>query len=328
MTVRLSLLKAIYSLSPLKSVKKAIKDSLSVEEKIRFSGIKFIDKREIDAALDASHDPGVSGRAGKPEIIVSLTSFPERMDELHYTIHSLLSQTFRPDQVVLWLCRSQFPGLERDLPGAVLALAARGLTIRFCEQDLRSYTKLVPSLRAYPEAVIVTADDDIYYDPGWLERLVKIHQTSPGTVVAHVAKEIALREDGTPMPYGTWHRYSFLRRPRGDSAFIFAAGYGGILYPPGSLHADVVREDLFLGLAPYADDIWFWAMSVLEGTGVRLIGPRFQRRMAYVNPQRELGLSTQLRLASSNIQQQGNDRQLRAVLDHYPVLAERLSRPS
>lgn len=328
MTVKLSLLKALYSLSPLESIKKAIKDSLSIEEKIRFSGIKFIDKQEVSAAMRDSLESGVSVHSRKPEFIVSLTSFPERMDELHYTIHSLLSQTFKPDGIVLWLYRGQFPGLEQDLPEPLLAMADRGLTIRFCEQDLKSYTKLVPALKAYPQAIIVTADDDIYYDRDWLDQLARAYLTAPDMIHAHLAKVIGLQEHGAPESYEKWHRATLQGWHREDPARLFATGYGGVLYPPGSLHADTVRDELFLGLAPDADDIWFWAMRVLNGTGIRLTGTRTQRDTIYVNPRRELGLSPQRTLAGSNILRRGNDRQLRAVLDHYPALAERLSRSS
>jgi hypothetical protein len=31
---------------------------------------------------------------------------------------------------------------------------------------------------------------------------------------------------------------------------IFATGVGGVLYPPQSLHLDVLREDLFMALCP------------------------------------------------------------------------------
>ena len=44
----------------------------------------------------------------------SLTSFPQRMYEIHYTLYSLLTQTIKPAKVILWLGREQFPNLEKD----------------------------------------------------------------------------------------------------------------------------------------------------------------------------------------------------------------------
>ena len=49
--------------------------------------------------------------AGKREarLIVSLTSYPARINTLHESIHTLLSQTLKPDYVTLWLGAWSFP---------------------------------------------------------------------------------------------------------------------------------------------------------------------------------------------------------------------------
>ena len=74
------------------------------------------------------------------------------MYEIHYTLYSLLNQTVKPDEVVLWLAKEQFPNGNDDIPPAVLDLQKNGLTIKWCE-DLRSYKKLIPSLKEYPVSV-------------------------------------------------------------------------------------------------------------------------------------------------------------------------------
>jgi hypothetical protein len=59
---------------------------------------------------------GVTGRFGKPDrqeneprAIVSLTSCPERMYDIHFCTFSLLNQITKPDAVILWLAEEQFP---------------------------------------------------------------------------------------------------------------------------------------------------------------------------------------------------------------------------
>ena len=96
------------------------------------------------------------------EIIVSLTSFPERMEDINYCIYSLLTQSLKPNKVVLWLANEEFPNKEKDLPKSLLDLKKNGLTIKWCD-NYYSYKKLIPSLREYPDSCIVTADDDFYY---------------------------------------------------------------------------------------------------------------------------------------------------------------------
>jgi hypothetical protein len=59
-----------------------------------------------------------------------------------------------------------------------------------------------------------------------------------------------------------------LRFPQENRDRALALGYGGVLYPPGSLHDDATNRDLFEKLAPAADDLWFKAMAIRAGTSV------------------------------------------------------------
>ena len=137
------------------------------EGKIKFNKnapqpYNFINKDKLSKKILKFHRWGINNEKRNKRIVVSLTSFPERMEDIHFGLYSLLNQSLKPDLVVLWLAKSQFPNFEKDLPQTVLSLKENGLTIKWCE-DLHSYKKLLPSLESYPNDIIVTADDDIYY---------------------------------------------------------------------------------------------------------------------------------------------------------------------
>ena len=68
---------------------------------------------------------------------------------------------------------------------------------------------------------------------------------------------------------------------------------------------------------PRADDVWFNAMAVLQGTKTKIVkGGAYPLR--YVNPENEEeGINT---LSSYNNGQGGNDLQIQAVLKHYPAI--------
>ena len=104
-------------------------------------------------------EKGVNETKREYKVIVSLTTFPARINFVHKTISALLNQTFKPDSVVLWLAEEQFP--DKKIPETLLNLQKYGLEVRWCE-DIRSFKKLVPSLREFPNDIIVTADDDIF----------------------------------------------------------------------------------------------------------------------------------------------------------------------
>lgn len=244
-------------------------------------------------------------------------SFPQRIGEIQYTLYSLLKQTCKPDAVILWLAEDEFPNREKDIPEKVLRLRENGLQIKWCE-NLRSYKKLIPALFLYPNDIIVTADDDIFYAEDWLEILYRSYQQCPNAIHCHRGYYVELNKDGCPAKYNTWKLLNFALLSRR----VFFTGCGGVLYPPKCLDDEVKKATSFAKLAPYADDVWFWSMAVKKGTRIQLIED-FQD-ITYVNPERELNMNGEFTLLSINRTENGNDVQLRKVLEAYPQIKQNL----
>lgn len=200
-------------------------------------------------------------RARKPhglpeQLVVSLTSYRGRFATLTATLRSLLAQTVAPDRLVLWVGHDD----RSSLPVEAERLVAGGLEVQATD-DLGPYTKIVPALERFPEAVVVTADDDLYYEPAWLEGLVAGHRDAPDDVVCRRARAIANGADGALLPYEQW---DIVKRPaRSDR--LLPNGFAGVLYPPRCLHGDATRRDICLDLAPTADDLWLYWMARLAG---------------------------------------------------------------
>lgn len=197
---------------------------------------------------------------GTVPLVVSLTSYPPRFPTLHLTLRSLLLQRLQPTRVTLWIA---FEDAKR-LPAAVTELQADGLEIRLCE-DIKSYKKIIPALEAEPEAILVTADDDIYYWADWLQELLDQSQKHPRDVIAHRVHRIALVQDRI----GTYREWQQCIPDQEVAASNFATGIGGILYPPGSLHPEVTNRQKFMHLCPNADDVWLYWMARRNGRLVR-----------------------------------------------------------
>lgn len=278
--------------------------------------LKSINRLSLEQEISKFDLKGTTG--DDKGLIVSLTSFPQRMYELHYTLYSLLTQTVKPSKVILWLGKEQFPNLEKDIPDKVLKLKNNGLSIEWTD-NLYSYTKLVPAVKKYQDSIIVTADDDIFYEKDWLEKLLKGYEQNKDCIVCHRAHRIRLLKDGLG-PYKKWPKKIKGGKP---SYLNFLTGVGGVLYPPGSLYKDAVNENLFTKLAPKADDVWFWAMAVLNNTKICVVKDLI-REMTYVNPKRERGLINELTLFSYN-KKGGNDLQIQNVINHYPQILEILN---
>ena len=231
-------------------------------------------------------ESGVASCKREVPIIVSLTSFPERINTVIKTLKTLLTQTMKPDMVLLWLAPEQFPNREDDLPEELLELKKYGLTIDWYK-DIRSYKKIIPTLKKYPEAIIITTDDDIYYAPDTVETLYNSYLEHKDEIQAHRCD--VLRVEGGKILWAKT-RELYLDKNRGKSSFKNRlTGYGAVLYPPGCFYKDVCDEDLIKKLLPTHDDIWLWAMAVLNGVKTRLV-KGYSESIDYVENSQEYGL--------------------------------------
>lgn len=262
-----------------------------------------------------SRSPGITQEKRDPQLIVSLTSIPERITKVHLCLTTLLRQSFKPDRLILWLSESNAPdkiSMNRDnLPNALKSLAERGLEIRWC-QDIGSYRKIIPTLKAHPMDLIVTVDDDIFYPRHWLDTLYRAYKNQPIYIHCHRAHLIKFDNEGKLMPYRKWN----LESPgyQGPSMLLFPTGVGGVLYAPGHLHSEVLNEEAFLKLCPKADDVWLKAMSILNNVECKKVS-----KMSFsLVPIRITGDRA---LSSMNFLQGMNDPQIHAVCKRYPKIA-------
>lgn len=237
-------------------------------------------------------------------LIVSLTSYPKRFDVLHLTLTCLLCQTIVPDEIILWISDADFD----ELPVPVLLLQKRGLKI--CRtKDLRSFKKIIAALRCRPDAYIVTADDDVYYPADWLEGLVKTSIACPGRIVAHRVHRILYDDTGQMESYERWTK-NIVQGHEGRA--LFATGVGGVLYPPQSLHPDVLLENLFMSLCPDGDDLWLYWMAQRKGSLVCHVGPK-PRLIEWPGSQQSALRSVNRGTPNES----GNDRAIAALTDYF-----------
>ena len=179
-------------------------------------------------------------------LIVSLTSYPPRFGGLKYTLQSLVTQSFRPDCIVLWINEADVD----KLPADVLAFTKLGVEVRAVRGvDLKCGKKIFPALISFADSTIVTCDDDVIYYKDWLFDLVRASRDDGGSnILCHRASICKMNGDAEFLPYMDWE--SFGKNDVGIGMDVFPTGVGGVLYPPGCFHPDVMNLDLFLKLCP------------------------------------------------------------------------------
>lgn len=242
-------------------------------------------------------------------VVVSLTTYSLRIHEVYLTIESIMQGSIKPNRIILWLAKDEFEG--KELPIALQNQMKRGLEVKYCE-DIRSYKKIIPSLSLFPEACIITLDDDLIYEIDLLEHLVSSYKQNPDCVSACRIHRMKTNTDGIPLPYKQWDLLQYYDTPSHNN---FLTSGGGALFPPNSLHRNVTDQETFLKLCPNADDIWLNAMLILNGVKVTkafthdLGGNDFiPNESPYVQS-----------LWSKNQNEDGNDLQIKAVWQKYEL---------
>ena len=163
----------------------------------------------------------------KSDVIVSITTYPARVKNVWVTLASLLSQSYKPRKVILYLSREQFD-VNYKLPHNLIRLQKRGLEIVFVDDDLKPHKKYLYAMREFSEYKIITADDDILYPEDHIERFVTASRKYPDAVICDWSHKIQFKsvEDGTFINYNQWEDNATSE----PDLFTMPVGCNGVLY--------------------------------------------------------------------------------------------------
>lgn len=235
--------------------------------------------------------------------IVSFTSFPARINKVWMVVETILRQTHKPDMIILWLSQEQFPTIN-SVPHNLLKLRERGLEIRICEGDLRSYKKFYYTLLDYPNDYFITIDDDIFYRSDMISTLFKYHKCNESAVISNYAHGTKWSEEGELLNYLNWEVN--INDARVQSNLFFGSG-GGTLFPPHSLYPEVLNKTVFMELCPNADDVWLNVMCRINNTSIV--------KTDYYSIVLPIQNNSNIKLSSTNMST-GNDIQIDAVREY------------
>ena len=260
---------------------------------------------------------GLNKEKRQREIVVSLGSYPKRIETVSYTINTLLRQSLKPDKVILWLSEDEFPNKTNDLPEKLISLIEYGLEIRWCE-NLRSYKKIVPALREFPDSIIVTADDDLYYESDWLKSLYEEYLNDSSNI--YVRRAVRVKVDGQNIKKISDRKLNYVT-PKDTSYFNQLLSGSGCLFPPNSLYADIMDTNKFMKILPTQDDIFLWAMAVLNRTKTKVV-KGYDATFYYVEGTQDDGLCKINKKSGGGIDAQDGYKR---ISEEYPTILEILT---
>ncbi len=241
---------------------------------------------------------------------ISLTSYGKRINKVYLTIESIFAQKgVQIKSITLWLSSQDIE--PNKLPSTLLRLKKRGLKIRFVDENIKSYKKIYYEYierKLDIDALIVTADDDVFYPQDWLKQLFDGFESTEKIVTCFRGHYITTSSVNTFNHYADWSSV-FNRSINGLSKLksLLPTGVGGVLYPIASLNGLDDDTNLVLEACPNADDIWLKLLCLKNGYG--------SKRVSKNNPHFIPVLSFKMKgLELYNVRQGGNDIQFKASL--------------
>jgi hypothetical protein len=239
----------------------------------------------------------------KEKIIISVTSFPQRIKYFPIVFKSLTNQTLKADRIILWLSEDQFPN-EESIPSTVRELQKYGLEIRICENDLGPHKKYFYAFQELPNDLIITVDDDFICHPNVVKLLVETYSIyNQKTLVALRSLNIP---ENTKADYLTWginYQSTFYV----DNIF-FTSG-GGTLFKPSDFESILFDKDVFMKICPKADDIWLNLNA--KFSNIKIVTPTIKELSI------PIFIVGNIELSESNLFQNGNNIQLTNTLSFF-----------
>lgn len=248
---------------------------------------RFLGRRLCHAWLERkqkafiSHVLHRSRSSAQERLIVSLSTLPDRIDNLAPTLRCMLEQTRPPDEIVIALpdfsVRQQ---LEYKIPAFLEKMPH--VHILRCGHDWGPATKFIPVIqreleRGDKDTLIVVVDDDTIYPRDALETYAHYSRELPDAALcfrgAAMPRSFDYRK--TRMIHGKW-----LREPK---RVALITGYGSYLIKPEFFDATLWSYDGAPSEAFYMDDIWI--SGCLDRRGVKKYVVPYSLRLRSVKEQ-------------------------------------------
>ena len=151
-----------------------------------------------------------------------------------------------------------------------------------------------------------------------LRDLLLLHKQIPDVIIANRAKKIKLNAS-----YREWKKYRwyhFIFKKLNYNFKNIQTGVGGVLYPPNSLNEEMIHSNVFKKITPTADDIWFWAAAVANGTYILPFPFGKYNKPSGLKKPKNLSLKTINFKTGADLNRIG----LEKILKMYPIIKQRV----
>ena len=199
-----------------------------------------------------------------------MTTIPKRRQRLTDNLPFLLNQTYPFDKLVINI-DDNLSDDDYKWYESIKELDPR-IEIDKAEAKWRSCNKLLPTLKKYPNDIIITVDDDVAYPKDCIMQLVIEHVKHPDCIIAHEINPIMVN-DG----YVTYfNSYDVKLKQIEWGKYLSNCA----LFPPHTFdNTDLYDYEKMMKCTQGThDELWFWVQSTINV--VQCIGLNYVRSFA------------------------------------------------
>lgn len=274
--------------------------------------------RTVLAVADGVGEYKLTSMANTGKILVSMTSYPGRIKNVGIAIFMVLTkQTLPPDEVHLWLTKTQFPGGEHSLPADLQSiLKSPKVFLHWTEKDTYCHKRHGIFHIADPEDLVFVIDDDTYYDSKLIETVVAKHKQYPKAIISYNRASKHCYK-GKHMLYPI--------SPSGGPYINVGRINGNSMFPvkvvPKEIYA-IENEPIRDKCTPICDESWITPWLVYYDVPIIWLNFGWGTEIDPVHIQMSTGLVSQTHKVESNGLER-RDNWLAAVLDAFPEIKQK-----
>jgi hypothetical protein len=260
-------------------------------------------RKALDALLRDQWVPLISSEVST--CWLSLTSWRPRLADLPLILITLLQQTLRPKEIVVWLTAEDHKTIAENLR---VRFGELGIRFQICD-NLKCHKKWLPMIEEGHQTPFVICDDDIIYPKEWFAALVAEDRSD--AYVGAKCHRISIGAKGLIAPYSAWKKQ--IRTDGQPSHKIFVTGCGGAVIHPQRIPRAFLERAQITRHCPHADDVWLKAAHLAAGI------PCYKTRYSF--PCLELPGTNASGLAKLNVDNGGNDEQIGRVAEWFALIS-------
>lgn len=186
------------------------------------------------------------------EIIVSLTSFCNKIQYLPKTLFTIFDNDFKNFHVVVTLAKKDVGFITEDLQ---LLIDNNLLELLIVDKDLGPHTKYFYAMEKYQNKPIITFDDDRKIHKNAISLLLEGHKNNPTNIIGMCCVKMT-KTNNTLNKLSDWMKPYNRLKPNETSKIAMAEGYAGVLYPENFFQFIKNKNELEFEDFKYDDDLY------------------------------------------------------------------------